>query len=249
MVIARAIAAVSRIAARDRFGIDTGGSDADGRNAGTACARHVDGPRSQCADGHRDDHVRPAQYVAPQGDRAAERAHDDQHDLRVDPACAQQQRAPAVEEAGAARDLQAKKRLDLGVDDHDPGCGHEADNRGMRDEIQHRAGPRQIHRQPHGPCEQGDGQRQFDIARAAGLGQRCQRGEQHDRDGVGRAGDQVPGRTEQGCDHSRDHRTMCCAIDEPASDCSEGHALGQDDQCTGQAGMPVGACAVAIDAG
>ena len=98
---------------------------------------------------------------------------------------------------GAARHVEAEEVLDLaGGDENRRTCG-EADDDGVRDEVDQCAEPRQTHRQLNQAGQQGECKHQADELRTARFGQRADRGKHHDRDCGCRARHQVPARAPQ----------------------------------------------------
>ncbi len=83
--------------------------------------------------------------------------------------------------------VQAEEILDLAGGDEDGRARGEADDHGVRDEVDQHAQPGQAHRELDHSGKKGECQHEADELSAAGLGQRADRGENHDGNRGGRS--------------------------------------------------------------
>jgi hypothetical protein len=196
---------------------------------------------------HGDDHVRQLGHVAPRQQPGGERGHADQRDPQVRVA----QMLGGVEqrlvEGGAARHREAEKVLELAGRDEERGAGREAHDHGVRDEVDERSQPGQSHRELHQPGHQAERQHHGDVAFAARLGQRRERGQHQHRDRRRRPRHQVPARAPQRRHHRRHHRRVQAVLRRQAGDGGEGHRLRQHDHRPGEGRRGVAAQALAPD--
>ncbi|MNV23021.1 hypothetical protein D3C71_1140200 [compost metagenome] len=99
-----------------------------------------------------------------------------------------------------------------------------------RNEVRQRPQAQRAHQPLHEADQHGNRQRQFDVARAAGNGQRCQHREQGQRVGIRRARHDMTAGPEQRRDNTGNDRGIQAVFGGQPGQRGKGHALRQHQQ-------------------
>ncbi|NDB00813.1 MAG: SulP family inorganic anion transporter, partial [Betaproteobacteria bacterium] len=119
----------------------------------------------------------------------------------------------------------------------------------VRHKVDQGAQTQQAKQQLKQSNQKGQRQHQTHITLATRWRQRAHGGKHHNRDGSGGARHQVPGRAPQSRHNRRQHGSIKTVLWRHAGDGGKGHALGHQNQATGQAGKQVAAQAVPVHTG
>ena len=191
------------------------------------------------ADQHRKDHVGHSGPKMPDDDPGDQGYQADCNHVGVEIVPLAEHPYQGLMQMATARNADPEKMLQLTGGDDDRGPGREAGHHRMGNEIDDRTEPSQPHHQLDQADHDRKGQGQLDVISAPRFGILAQRRKKNDGGRGGWSRNQMPGGTEQGGNHGRDHPGIEPVLGRHPSDDGKSHPLRQGDDRPGKAGQQV----------